>query len=308
MSTTLDAIVPVFLVIVMGYALRRSGLIGDQNWLAADNLCFYVLLPALIIRSLCRADLTGTPLAGFMLTFAGGVAVMSALLLGLWLIFARRSGISGPAFTSLFQGATRWHGFLAIAIVAPVYGDAGVALCSLALGVMVPFIQLVNVAVLLRFGDSSSAAPGLRQMLVRMAGNPLIIATCAGLVLNQTGAPNAVVKMFDIVGSGGLGLALLAAGAGISLERAAQAPALVVLGVVTRLIGMPAIMLAIAWALDLHGMPRAVVVIAGATPTASTAYVMARQMGGDSELMANIMTFQTLLAGATLPLFLYILR
>jgi predicted permease len=56
----------------------------------------------------------------------------------------------------------------------------------------------------------------------------------------------------------------------------------------------------------LDGLPRTIAIIAGAVPTASTAYVMARQMGGDAQLMANIVTIQVMLSAITLPLFIYI--
>jgi hypothetical protein len=77
-------------------------------------------------------------------------------------------------------------------------------------------------------------------------------------------------------------------------------------GVLIRLIGMPLMMMLMSWIVGLDGLPRTVAIIAGAVPTASTAYVMARKMGGDAELMANIVTFQVILAAITLPLFIYV--
>lgn len=78
------------------------------------------------------------------------------------------------------------------------------------------------------------------------------------------------------------------------------------MGVLIRLIGMPLMMMLMSWIVGLDGLPRTVAIIAGAVPTASTAYVMARKMGGDAELMANIVTFQVILAAITLPLFIYV--
>jgi predicted permease len=72
------------------------------------------------------------------------------------------------------------------------------------------------------------------------------------------------------------------------------------------MIGMPVLMILLAWLVGLEGLPRTVAIIAGAVPTASTAYVMARKMGGDAELMANIVTLQIVTSAVTLPLFIYI--
>jgi predicted permease len=81
---------------------------------------------------------------------------------------------------------------------------------------------------------------------------------------------------------------------------------LLAIGVLTRLIGMPLIVIAMSWLVGLEGIPRSVAIIAGAVPTAASAYVMARKMGGDAELMSSIVTFQVIVAFFTLPLFIYI--
>jgi malonate transporter len=305
MPTTLNTIAPVFFVIIIGHLLSRYKFVARNTWLGVEHLCFYVLLPALIVREVSRAELTGAAVGGAVATFATGVAVMALALLAFRPMLMLRCGLSGPAFTSLFQGATRWHGFMALGIAGPLYGGAGVALCSLILGAMVPFIQFINVGVLMAFGDNG-AALDLRSLSGRMATNPLIIASVSGLALNYTGVPDTIFKTLDIIGSGGLGLTLLSAGAALSFGRTAEARALVAAGVLTRLVGMPALLLLVAWGVGLHGATCAVTVAAGAVPTASTAYVMAQQMGGDAELMASIMTFQMLAATVTLPLFLYL--
>ena len=56
MTATFTALFPVFLVIMLGAALRRSKLIGDQHWLAVDQLCYLVLFPALIFKEIAGAD------------------------------------------------------------------------------------------------------------------------------------------------------------------------------------------------------------------------------------------------------------
>ena len=143
-------------------------------------------------------------------------------------------------------------------------------------------------------------------MLTKIATNPLIIACCAGLLFNYFGIPNIIFDTVDIIGSGGLGLALLAVGAGLKLDQAAQHKMLLTIGVLTRLIGMPVIVIAMSWLVGLDGVARTVAIIAGAVPTASSAYVMARKMGGNAELMSSIVTFQVIVAFFTLPLFVYI--
>lgn len=305
MLTTLNAVAPIFLVILTGTLLKRIRLVPAEMWPIVEHICFYLLMPFLIIRTLARADLGAIPIADFAIVIAGGVMGMASLLLLLRPVTEQRFGISGPRFTSIFQGATRFHGFMALAIVGSLYGEEGVALSGIAIGIMVPLINMLNVAVLTVFGDAE-AKPNWTTVILKIISNPLIVACVIGFALNITGLPEFIYGAIDIIGDGGLGLALLAVGAGLSVGQALETKMLVSAGVLIRLLGMPLLVVLLSWAVGLEGITRTVAIITGAVPTASSAYVMARQMGGDADLMANITTVQVLLAAVTLPLFIFI--
>ena len=134
MTATLNAIAPLFLIIVIGHVLYRTKVVGADVWSAIEHICFYLLFPLLIVRTLARADLTSVPIGQFVAVLCTAVIGMGALLFIARAMMARRYAISGPTFTSLFQGATRFHGFMALAIIGPLYGDPGVTLAALALG------------------------------------------------------------------------------------------------------------------------------------------------------------------------------
>lgn len=305
MLTTLNAIAPIFLIIITGNLLKRTRLVPDEMWPVVEHICFYILMPFLIIRTLARADLGAIPIVDFAIVIAGGVIGMAALLLLLRPVTEHRFGISGPSFTSIFQGATRFHGFMALAMVGSLYGEEGVALSGIAIGVMVPLINMLNVAVLTIFGDAE-VKPDWTTVILKIISNPLIVGCVIGFALNITGIPEFIYGAIDIIGDGGLGLALLAVGAGLSVGRAMETKILVAVGVMTRLIGMPLLVVLLSWVVGLDGLTRTIAIITGAVPTASSSYVMARQMGGDAALMANIMTVQVLFAAITLPLFIFI--
>jgi predicted permease len=141
---------------------------------------------------------------------------------------------------------------------------------------------------------------------MRLSRSPLIIACITGLILNVIGIPQFIFSAIEIIGDGGLGLAMLAVGAGLQIERVAQTKWLLLVAVVIRLVGTPILMMGLCWLVGLQGLPRTVAIITAAVPTASTAYVMARKMGGDAQLMANIVTIQVVTAAVTLPIFIYI--
>jgi malonate transporter len=109
MAVVLAALVPVFLLIVLGFALKQSLMRLETQWHGLERLVYYVLLPALLIDTLTRAELATVPVVG-----VGGALMLSALLLSLLCLalrplLAAKCAIDGPAFTSIFQGATRWQ-------------------------------------------------------------------------------------------------------------------------------------------------------------------------------------------------------
>src|SRR3954466_8979021 len=102
----LAALVPVFLLIVTGIIARRLLVTDDAHWIGVERLIYYLLFPALLIDTLARADLSKVPVEQVGGVLFAAVLIMSALCLALQPLFARLLQIDGPAFTSLFQGAT----------------------------------------------------------------------------------------------------------------------------------------------------------------------------------------------------------
>jgi malonate transporter len=304
MLATFNAAAPIALIIALGYALNRLRVAGPEIWSAIEHICFYILFPFLIVRTLSTADLSNLPVENFAMVVFGGATGMGLLLIASWPLLTRL-GISGPTFTSLFQGATRFHGFMALAVIGALYGAPGLALGALAISFLVPTLNVMSIVVLTIWGEGTHR-PSIASVLLRIAQNPLIWACIVGLVLNITGAPVFLHSAIEIIGDGGLGLAMLAVGAGLQVGRVAETKWLLAVGVLIRLLGMPLLMIFLAWLVGLEGLPRTIAIIAGAVPTASTAYVMARKMGGDAQLMANIVTMQVVVSSVTLPLFIYL--
>jgi predicted permease len=113
--------------------------------------------------------------------------------------------------------------------------------------------------------------------------------------------PKVIIDVLHIVGSGALGLALLAAGAGLRFALLGAAGWAVVLATVLKLVIMPLLVYVFTELLQVSGTPQHVAIICAAVPTGSGAYVLARQMGGDAPLVAAILTLQVMVAAISLP-------
>ena len=305
MLSIVNALVPVFLIILIGMFLKRQQIFTDSTWAGFENLCYFVLFPVLLVKTLAVAPLESVDVLRYAGVVLFAVLSMSALLLAAFPVLKRQLELNEAEFTSLFQGATRWHGFIALSIVGLLLGEEGITYMAITMAVIIPPLNIINVSVLARYGQGAADVPSILGKLVR---NPFIIACVIGALLNVSGLglPEPAYSVLDILGGGALGLGLLTVGAGLRLGQILDRRMLVTFGSLLRLIGMPSLMFVGAWMFDIDGVARVVAVTAAAVPTAVASFVLARQMGGDAQLMANLITAQVVLAAFTLPVWIWL--
>jgi malonate transporter and related proteins len=300
-AVVIAALLPVFLLIVLGFILKRSLMPLDTQWHGLERLTYYVLFPMLLIQTLVKADLTKVPVGG-----VGGALFLSALAMSLLCLALRpalsRLDIDGPAFTSIFQGATRWQTYVALSVSANLYGDVGLALASVAMVAIIPLVNVLSVGVLAHY--ASPGKQSARAIVMTVARNPLIWACLIGLIVNVIHLPLPRIwhEVADALGRSSLAIGLLVTGAGLHLEGLFRPSLAAAVGVLFKLVLMPLLALGLALWFGLTGTGLVIVAICSAVPTSPSAYVLARQMGGDGPLLAQIITLQTILAVITMPI------
>jgi len=299
MIPVIFALVPVFAAIALGHILRRLNFLPDEGWAAFDRMNYYVLFPALIIHSIGTASFEAVMVIRMGGVLLGGIFIVAGALM-LARPFLR---ISAPAFTSLFQCSFRWNGFVALASSLTLFGPEGLALVAIGFAVAVPTVNILSVIVLTH---SAGNAKGLRQLGRLLGTNPLILACAFGILLNLTGIglPGPSADFVQILGRGALALGLLSVGAGLNLSLARSAAGTVALGTALKLLVMPALVLGLSTLIGLEGLPLSVVMLIATGPTATSGYVLARQLGGDAPLMAGLVTSTSVLAIVTMPVWL----
>ncbi|WP_449243302.1 AEC family transporter [Desulfovibrio sp.] len=297
MSGVLAAIAPIFALILAGHGLRRLNFPGQDFWPDMERLTYYVLFPALLVDSLSGKDTGGLPVALPALALVLAVCATALLLV----LLRPRLGLSGPAFTSILQGAIRPNTYVGLSLASALLGERGLAHSAVILLVLVPLVNILSVAALNRHGEGR-ARTGPLGVLRELARNPLILACLAGVALNAVGQrlPFGLSDILTILGRGALPLGLLAVGAGLRFQGARPWP----LGLAC-LLHLALLPLLAAGACALLGAApesRLVVVIFTAVPAAASSYILARQMGGDADLMAAVITAETAASALTLPL------
>lgn len=301
MLPILYALIPVFLVIALGFAIRRMDFPGEALWAPLDQINYYVLFPALLCYTLAVAEIRLGEIGAMAAVLAAGMMAMVVLLM----LSKRFLPMTGPEFSSVFQGAVRWNSFVALAAIASLWGKPGLTLAAVAVAVMVPIANVVSVTVLTRYAGATPAGPAAIAKL--LARNPLILACLAGIVLNLTGIglPGPLATTFKIVGDASLTLGLLAVGAGLQVVNVLEKKWIVLYTSALKLVAMPLMMMGFCILFGVDGLARLVVLICAAVPGATSSYMLARQLGGDMQLMASLITGGTILAVVSMPLMLW---
>lgn len=301
MILVLGALLPVFLVIALGVVLKRGLLPEASHWIALERLTYFVLFPALLIVNIARADLGDVAVVEVSTALLGSVALFGVLLSVFRRPLSDALGLTGPGYTSLFQGALRWNTYIALAVSGSLAGPRGLAVAAVGLAVMIPALNALSVAVLARHGENGGASN--RLLIMQLVHNPFIWSCGLGALINAFHVPiPAVILTFaDILGRASLALGLLVVGAGLRLGDLRRPRLATWFSCAIKLFALPAVAIAIGLALGLKEVDLLVVAVGASVPSAPNGYVLARQMGGDAPLLAEMLTVQTLLAAVTMP-------
>ncbi len=302
MSQILSALVPVFALIAAGAALHWARFIDDASWRAVERVTYFVLFPCFLFNAIAIADFKGQPVGQLAALLAGAIIAMAALVYALQFVLK----LDGPAFSSVFQGAVRFNSYVAIGAISSVLGNPGVALAAIAVAIMVPLANTLCVTVLMHHaGEGETRFSTFAKQFVQ---NPLIMSCLAGIAVQLLGlpVPKIAATTIDMAGKAALPLGLLAVGASLNLAHARAMPAPIAVATFLRLFVMPAFVVAGTQMLGITGIAKFAALICAAVPGASSSYILARQLGGDAPLMANITTAQTLVAMVTMPLILWV--
>lgn len=303
-----NSILPIFVLVVVGNIIRRTGVVPMKDWKGVELICFWLFFPAILCFTLATVDLKNLPIGSLSVTVLAVTGIMWTILFALKPVLQSRNTMTNAEFTSVFQASSRFHGFIALAIVLKLYGETGAAYVAIIMALLVPPINIVNIVVLAAFGKGQT--PSLRNIVRVVIRNPIIWGAMIGLAINFSGLGlwEPAQTTLDLLGSAALGAGLLTVGAGLRIKAALKPSLLVWIGVVLRLVLTPLLVVLLAWATGLKGEAFEAAMICAAVPTAMNGYVLARTMGGDAELYAATATVQTVLSFGSIPLVIWLAR
>ncbi len=293
----LTSLLPVFLIIICGYVLKKSKFPGNDFWPGAERIVYYILFPALLFSSSAGASWESYSVSSMVWAILAALFIMCGLLL----ILRPKLTKKDASFTSVFQGSIRFTSYIGFAAVFSLFGDEGLYLTAIFITVMIPMVNILCIMVLVRYGGQEG---GWHWIFTTVIKNPLVIACLAGMALNLLGLklPEMVGNFTTILGKGSLPLGLLAVGASLQISSIKKAGNEIVYACLLKLILMPLLMWLSCTLFSVDSLSTAVAVLFAALPGSPLSYILAKQLGGDTRLMSSIIAVQTGISMITLPI------
>ncbi|GHT39747.1 malonate transporter [Bacteroidia bacterium] len=304
---SVNVVTPLFVLMATGYILRRIHFISLAFLGQLNRFVFKFLLPLMLIqdiRTSYTGDFSNTRLIVASLV---GIIVVIALSFLIVPLVVKRRGQRGSIIQGIYRSNFLIYG---MPLAKGIYGSAAVAHISMLMGIMIPFYNVAAVVILSIFSEDRKQKLSIKTLLRDMATNPLILGCFFGLLGGyfHVQLPHVVDYPLQQMANSAAPLALFVMGGEFRFSALKGNLTKVICVSALRLIVVPVLALGVCIYLGFMGVNLAVLISLFATPAAMAGYIMAKNMGNDGELAAQIVVLSTACSCVTIFFFIYFLR
>ena len=303
---SLNATIPVFLLMVLGLALRKIGWIDEAFASRMNKFVFRVPLPVLLFQDLATVDFYEMWDGRFVL-FCFAVTFLGIVIAGLLSLLLKNRRIQGEFIQASYRSSAA---LLGIAFIQNIYGSAGIA--PLMIIGSVPLYNIMAVTVLSFFSPERKKLDGgtVKKTWKGIVTNPIIIGILIGMLwsLLRLPLPEIAAKTVSSIGAIATPLGLMAMGASFDFRKALGQKGPALAASFLKLIGFCAVFLPIAAAMGFRQEKLVAILIMLGSATTVSCYVMAKNMGHEGTLTSSAVMLTTLGSAFTVTAWLYILK
>jgi len=308
LSFSLNATMPVFVLMVLGWILKEIKWIDEGFASKLNSFVFKVSLPVLVFEDLAVIDFSEAWNGKFVL-FCFLATVVSILIAWALSHLLKNKSERGEFIQATYRSSAA---ILGLAFIQNIYGSSGMG--PLMIIGSVPIYNIFAVVVLSLFSPNNQgkklSGEVIRKTLLGIVKNPIIIGIAAGLVWSALKIPMPAIleSVVKKVGGTATPLGLIAMGACFDWRKAVSSGRGAVLASIVKLIGFGIIFVPIALALGFHNQELVAILVMLCSATTVSCYVMAKNMGHEGSLTSATVMITTLLAAFTLTTWLFVLR
>ncbi|MEG1830297.1 MAG: AEC family transporter [Raoultibacter sp.] len=299
-SLAFSVVFPLFLMMALGYFLRKIGLFAPDFLQQLNRVCFQVFLPLILFSTVYKSDFSTEFNAG-LLGFALACIVISfAALMGLVPVFEKDNTRSSVLVQGMFRSNYVLFG---LPIASSLFGAANTGTTAILIAFVIPLFNVLAVVALEVFRNDTINPKSIAQSI---ATNPLILGALAALFFVVSGLrlPGVVETSIDSIAGIATPLALIALGGSFSFTQLHGNGRALACAVSGKLVLVPLVGIAAALAFGYRGIELGALMALFASPTAVSSFTMAQQMEADDELAAQIVVTTSLFSVGTIFLWI----
>ena len=295
-----NAVLPMCLIMALGYGTRRLGWIRREEISAINKIAFRIFLPCLLYYNVYCSDLSGSFDPLLMAYAVGGVLLTFGLSLGYMLLTEKLPERRGVMIQGMFRSN---YVIMGIPVATALLGSDQLGTVSILIAVVVPLFNMLSVVVLEVFRGQK---PKPLHILGQIAKNPLVIGSVLGILTLAAGIrlPHILEQTIQNISAIASPLQLFLLGAFFQFSGLKTYRRELVTVSAAKLIVAPGLFLGLGALLGFRGVAFVSLIGVFASPTAVNSFTMAQQMGGDAELAGDIVV--TTSAVSILTMFLWI--
>lgn len=302
----LNATIPIFFTLLLGYFFRRIGLFDDAFVSRMNKFVFVAALPVLLFQDIAQVDIYKVWDLK-MVIFCFVITSLSITISVLLSLFLHPSDIRGEFIQASYRSSAA---ILGIAVIQNLYGNAGMA--PLMIIASVPLYNVMAVVVLSVFkpGQGRLDRTSLKKTLKGIVTNPIILGIAAGMVwsLLRFPFPKILDSTVGNLAKTATPLGLMAMGGSLRFGKAFSRLKASVVCTFMKLVGYEALFLPLAIS---RGFTRdklvSIIIMLGSASTVSC-FVMAKNMDHEGSFTSGVVLLTTLLSSFTLTFWLFICR
>jgi len=303
MTQIIQIVIPVFIVLALGWFIRQIKLIDEDFIKTANKLIFNVCLPVLLFYKISAADLRSVFSINHLVIMTITILIMFAIAF----IVAKLMKLDSSSGTFAMNTFRANYAYMGLPVSAYAYGEKGLVIASVLMAFVVPMVNFMSVVALsISMKDGRSFKPFLKNTLL----NPLAIACLFGILASwySISFPVFIERSLAIVSGVTLPLALFCVGGSMSRERMQGDFFTAGMSSALKLMLMPffAYLLLKFLGIEFDITSKTLVIMLSA-PTATVNYVLASEMQGDAPLAGSTIVMSTLLSILSFSFWLFLL-
>lgn len=302
---SINATLPIFLLIILGKVLKTTKIINDEFTKTADRYVFRIALPALLFSDLTENNV-GSAFDGKYVLFCFSVTIFSiAILWGLTEKFMKNEEQKGAFIQGSYRSSAA---ILGLAFINNMYDSVGMA--PLMIIGCVPLYNIFAVIILTLKGDNGGKKPNMKETFINVMKNPILLSILIALpfALLNLHFPSFVNKAIGSVANTATPLALISIGASFEGKKALKKMKPTLLASFIKLILLASLFLPLAVFFGYRNQELMALLVMLGSPTTVSSYIMAKNTGNDGILTSSIIVLTTLLSSLTLTLWIFVLK